>query len=296
MNYFLTLVVNGVSIGAVYALIAVGFVVIFKATRVLNFSHGSVLLLGAVALARLHDPIGFWAALAVAIAGSTLAAALIYLVVMRRAEGAEEGNLAILTIGVDVLLLTELTRQIGNEILTTGAPWGATIVTPLGIRLPLGRVVAIVVVPIVLGVLGWLFERTDWGLAMRAAAADGTTTSLMGVRLRTVGVTSWAIAGALAAIAGLFLASFPSAGVTPAVALSALAAIPAWVVGGFDSVPGAIGGGLIVGVASSLTAGYQSDLMFLGRGIGSVTPWAVMVLVLLVRPDGLFGKGGATRV
>lgn len=296
MNYFITLIVNGVSIGAVYALIAVGFVVVFKATRVLNFAHGSVLLLGAVVLARLHAHIGFWLALVAAIAASTVMAALIYWVVMRRAEGADEGTLAILTIGVDVLLLTELTRQIGNEILTTAAPWGADIVTPLGIRLPLGRVVAIIVAPIVLAALAWLFERTDWGLAMRAAAADGTTTSLMGVRLRTVGVTSWAIAGALAAIAGLFLASFPSAGVTPALSLSALAAIPAWVVGGFDSVPGAIGGGLIVGVASSLTAGYQADLTFLGRGIGSVTPWAVMVLVLLIRPDGLFGRGGTHRV
>jgi branched-chain amino acid transport system permease protein len=296
MNYFLTLVVNGVSIGAVYALIAVGFVVVFKATRVLNFAHGSVLLLSVVVLARLHDRIGFWPAFALGIAASTITATLIYLVVMRRVEGADEGTLAILTIGIDVLLLTELTRQIGNQILTTGAPWGADIVTPLGLRLPLGRVVAIIVAPIVLGILGWLFERTDWGLAMRAAAADSATTSLMGVRLRSVGVASWAIAGALAAIAGLFLASFPSPGVTPAVALSALAAIPAWVVGGFDSVPGAIGGGLIVGIASSLAAGYQSDLTFLGRGIGSVTPWAVMVLVLLIRPDGLFGRRGAHRV
>jgi branched-chain amino acid transport system permease protein len=296
MTYFLTLLVNGISIGSVYALIAVGFVVVFKATRVLNFAHGSILLLGVVVLARLQDSIGFWLALLAGVAASAVFAALVYLIVMQRAEGAEEGTLAILTIGVDILLLTELTRQIGNDILAIDAPWGATIVEPFGLRLPLSRVVAIIVAPILLGLLGWLFERTDWGLAMRAAAADSSTASLMGVRLRNVGIAAWATAGGLAAVGGLFLASFPAAGVAPAIAISALAAIPAWVVGGFDSVPGAILGGLLIGVVSSLAAGYQADLTFLGRGIGSVAPWAVMVLVLLIRPDGLLGGRSTQRV
>ena len=296
MSYLLGLLVDGLSIGSVYALIAVGFVVVFKATTVLNFAHGSVLLLGCVVLARVNGIAGFWLGLIAGVVAATVVSTLIELLVIRRAHGSDEGTLAILTIGVDILLLTALTRQIGNEILPTGAPWGSAGLTPFGLRLPAGRLVAIITVPLLLGVLAYLFERTDWGLAMRAAAADSETASLMGVRLRDVGVTAWATAGALAGIAGLFLASFPAAGVTPAVAISALAAIPAWVVGGFDSIPGAVLGGLLIGVVSSLAGGYQPDLLFLGRGIGQVAPWAIMVLVLLIRPDGLLGSRRVDRV
>ena len=112
------------------------------------------------------------------------------------------------------------------------------------------------------------FKYTDWGVAMRSAAEDGETASLMGIRLNRVAATAWALAGALAAIGGLFLTSFPAAGVTGGVGLVALAAIPAVVLGGFDSPGGAVVGGLIIGVVSVLTAGYQEELSFLGRGLG----------------------------
>jgi branched-chain amino acid transport system permease protein len=118
----------------------------------------------------------------------------------------------------------------------------------------------------------------------------------MGIRLNRVAATAWALAGALAAIGGLFLTSFPAAGVTGGVGVLALATIPAVVLGGFDSPGGAVVGGLIIGVVSVLTAGYQEELSFLGRGLGGVAPFAVMLLVLLVRPSGLFGTRELTRV
>jgi branched-chain amino acid transport system permease protein len=149
---------------------------------------------------------------------------------------------------------------------------------------------------VVFGVLWFVFAKTGTGIAMRAAAADGDTASLMGIRLSRTGAAGWALAGALAALAGIFLVSFPASGVAPTVALSAFAAIPAWVLGGFDSIPGAIVGGLIVGIATSLAVGYEADLHFLGRGLGEVVPYAVMILVLLVRPSGLFGRKEAVRV
>ena len=104
------------------------------------------------------------------------------------------------------------------------------------------------------------------------------------------------MAGALAAVGGLFLTSFPAAGVTGGAGLLALGAIPAVVLGGFDSPGGAVVGGLIIGVVSVLTAGYQDELSFLGRGLGGVAPFAVMLLVLLIRPSGLFGTREVTRV
>jgi len=140
------------------------------------------------------------------------------------------------------------------------------------------------------------FKFTDWGIAMRSAAEDGETASLMGIRLNRVAAAAWALAGALAAVGGLFLTSFPAAGVTGGVGLLALACIPAVVLGGFDSPGGAVLGGLIIGVVSVLTAGYQEELSFLGRGLGGVAPFAVMLLVLLIRPSGLFGTRELTRV
>jgi branched-chain amino acid transport system permease protein len=118
----------------------------------------------------------------------------------------------------------------------------------------------------------------------------------MGIRLGRVAMAAWALAGALAAVAGVFLGSFPSPGIDATLGLAALAAIPAWVLGGFDSIPGAVVGGLIIGVVSALTTGYQDELSFLGRGLGEVAPYAVMLLVLLIRPSGLFGTREITRV
>jgi branched-chain amino acid transport system permease protein len=296
MTEFLGLLISGLSLGCVYALIALGFVVIFKSTLVLNFAHGSVLLLGVYVIGRLHDSVGFGPAVVIGVLAAAAGAALIEFVVMRRARGADLGTLAILTLGVDTLMLTELTREIGTNILTNGAPWGTDVVTFGGAVIPVSRVIAAVVTVVLVAIFGFAFKFTDWGVAMRAAAADPHTAALMGIRRGRVALSAWAIAGALAAVAGIFLTSFPTPGITGTVGLSALAAIPAWVLGGFDSIPGAVVGGLVIGVVSSLAAGYQGDLLFLGRDLGDVAPYIVMMLVLLVRPSGLFGTREATRV
>ena len=296
MTTFIAFVINGLSLGCVYALIAIGFVVVFKSTRVLNFAHGSVLLLGAYVVGRTHAALGFGLAVLAGVAAAAAAGVLIHVVVMRRARGADLGTLAILTLGVDILMLTELTRRIGVDVLTTGAPWGTDVVDLAGAKVPQSRLIAAAVALVLMAALAAVFRYTDAGLAMRAAAADGETASLMGVRLSRVAMAAWALAGALAAVAGVFLGSFPSPGIDATLGLAALAAIPAWVLGGFDSIQGAVFGGLIIGVVSALTAGYQDELSFLGRGLGEVAPYAVMLLVLLIRPSGLFGTREITRV
>ena len=296
MNQFVTLFVGGLCLGAIYALVALGFVTIFRATGVINFAQGSLLLLGAYVIGRTHDSIGFLPAVALAIGVAAVGAALIDIVLIRRVRTADLGTLAILTLGVDILLLTELTRRLGTDVLNVGAPWGSDVVEVAGIRVAASRVIAGGVALLLVAGFAAAFKYTDWGVAMRSAAEDGETASLMGIRLNRVAATAWALAGALAAIGGLFLTSFPAAGVTGGVGLVALAAIPAVVLGGFDSPGGAVVGGLIIGVVSVLTAGYQEELSFLGRGLGTVAPFAVMLLVLLVRPSGLFGTREVTRV
>ncbi|WP_164702919.1 branched-chain amino acid ABC transporter permease [Modestobacter sp. KNN46-3] len=297
MSYFLTQVLNGLSYGLVLSLIAAGFAIVFTSTGVLNFAHGSIVLLGAYLVAVLHPTIGFWPAMLVALFGAALVGVLINALLVRNLADPEPGAAAILMLGVDIVLLTELTRRIGNQVLPVGAPWGASVVRFGDIALPTGRVVAAGVTVVAFAALWYLFSRTDLGVGMRAAAADGPTASLMGIRLSRTAATGWALAGVLAAVAGVFLTSFPSPGVAPTIALSAFAAIPAWVLGGFDSVPGAVVGGLLIGLTSALVTGYEGDLEhFLGAGFGEVAPYVVMIVVLLVRPSGLMGSKEAVRV
>jgi len=296
MSQFISLLIGGLFLGAIYSLVALGFVTVFKATHVINFAQGSVLLLGAFVIGRTHGSLGFWGAVMLGIAAAALVALLIDAVLIRPVRRADLGTLAILTLGVDILLATELTREIGTDVLSVGAPWGSDVVAVAGIRVAESRVIAGGVAAVLVAAFAAVFKFTDWGIAMRSAAEDGETASLMGIRLNRVAAAAWAMAGALAAIGGLFLTSFPAAGVTGGVGLVALAAIPAVVLGGFDSPSGAVVGGLIIGVVSVLTAGYQDELSFLGRGLGTVAPYVVMLLVLLVRPNGLFGTKEVTRV
>jgi branched-chain amino acid transport system permease protein len=296
MSTFIAFVINGLSLGCVYALIAIGFVVVFKSTRVLNFAHGSVLLLGAYVVGRTHEALGFGPAVLAGVGAAAVAGVVVEVVIMRRARRADLGTLAILTLGVDIVMLTELTRRIGVDVLTTGAPWGTEVVDLAGAKVPQSRLIAAAVAVVLVIALAAAFKYSDAGVAMRAAAADDETASLMGIRLGRVAMAAWALAGALAAVAGVFLGSFPSPGIDATLGLAALAAIPAWVLGGFDSIPGAVVGGLVIGVVSALTTGYQDELSFLGRGLGEVAPYAVMLLVLLIRPSGLFGTREITRV
>jgi branched-chain amino acid transport system permease protein len=297
VTQFIELTISGISLGFVYALVALGFVVIFKASRVINFAHGSILLLGAYVIARTQESLGFWPAVLVGMAAAALIAAVVELVILRRLRGrATIDTLTIVTIGVDIILATELVRRIGQKVLNIGDPWGDKVVHIGAVSIPQARVAAAVVALVVLGAFVTAFKFSNWGIAMRSAADDNEAAALMGIRLGRVSAGAWALAGALAALGGVFLTTFPTPGVDANVGLGALSAFPAAILGGLDSVVGAVVGGLIIGVAISLTGGYQDELSFLGRGLSDVVPYVVMVAVLLVRPWGLFGTKELTRV
>ncbi|MFE0453691.1 branched-chain amino acid ABC transporter permease [Streptomyces sp. NPDC058914] len=298
MTTFLDTLLNGLALGAVYALVALGFVVIFKASGVLSFAHGSLLLFGGYLVAVLHDDLGFAGALAVAVlATAAVAGALDRLLLQRGDPDPKAAHVqTIVTIGVDIVLLTDLARRIGGDLLTLGDPWGDS-VTSLGpVTVADSRLAAIVVSAVVIGAVFAAFRFTPWGLSLRAAAEDVEAAALMGVRLSRVRMLAWCLAGALAALAAVFLAAFPAPGLERTTGQIALKAFPAAILGGMASPPGALAGSLIIGLTEALAAGYQSELHVLGEGFGDVAPYAVMVVVLLVRPTGLFGGKGAVRV
>ncbi|MEU6908642.1 branched-chain amino acid ABC transporter permease [Streptomyces coeruleorubidus] len=298
MTTFLDNIFNGLALGAVYALVALGFVIIFKASGVMNFAHGSLLLLGGYLTAVLHDDLGFAGALAVAVLVTAAVAGAMDRFLLH--AGGTDPHTAhvqtIVTIGVDIVILTDLSRRIGGDLLSLGDPWGDS-VSGLGpVTVADSRIAAIVVSTVVIAGVFALFRYTSWGLSLRASAEDVEAAALMGVRLVRIRTLAWCLAGALAALAAVFLAAFPAPGLERTTGQIALKAFPAAILGGMASPPGALAGSLLIGLTEALVAGYQSDLHILGEGFGDVAPYAVMVLVLLVRPTGLFGGRAAVRV
>jgi branched-chain amino acid transport system permease protein len=296
VTQFLSLLLNGISLGAIYALIALGFVIIFKASEVVSFTHGSLLLLGAYTIARTSDSLGFLPAVLVGVLVTALAAFLVERVIINRLRGAPVISLAIVTIGVDIILLTELIRRIGPDILNVPHPWGGDSVRIGGVGISENRLIAMGVAGVLIVAFFVAFKYSSWGVAMRASAEDGEAAALMGIRQGRVSALAWVVAGVLAAVAALFLVGAPTPGVSAAAYTVALRAFPAAILGGLDSTGGALVGGLLIGVTEALAAGYQDQLSFLGRGFGEVAPYVVMIIVLLVRPSGLFGTKELTRV
>jgi branched-chain amino acid transport system permease protein len=285
-------------LGCIYALLAMGFVIVFKATNVVNFAHASVVMLGAFLVAKWHGSLGFFGAIGAAVVVCAFAAAVLDLAFVRplrkRARGVDA--LAIMTIALNILLGTELVRAVGNDLLPSGAPWGANTTTIFGADIPQARIAAAIIALALMGAFYLAFTRSNWGIAMRSAAADPEAASLMGIHLGRVAAGAWAVAGGLAAIGGAFFVSFPAGGVSNVTGLLALSAIPVAVLGGLDSTAGAVVGGLVIGVAQTLAAGYQDELSFLGRGLSNVIPYVVLFVVLLWRPSGLYGTREVSRV
>ena len=298
MEKLLQLLLSGVALGSIYALLALGFVIVFKATHVVNFAHAGLLMVGTYCVARLRTDgeLPFVVAVLLGTAVAAVVALVVERVLVRPVVQRSVVAVAIMTIGIDVVMQTEITRRLGIDIVPVGDPWQSATVDVLGVTVPQTRVAALVVALVVLGGFFAWSRFSEWGIAMRASAENPDTAELMGIRLGRVSAIVWLIAAVLAVVAGVFLAAFPSPGVSPTTSTAALRAFPAAILGGLDSPGGAVVGGLLIGLAETLTQGYQDQLSFFGQGFSAVMPYVVMVAVLLARPTGLFGATEATRV
>jgi len=307
---FANMVVDGLSLGTIYALLAVGFVIIFKATQVLNFAHGALAALGAffvASYATIIDIPGRWMpnspdwlvwslAVLFALVSMAILGAILERVFLRPMVGEELFALAIVTLGLDIVL-----RSITNDFIAPldrpmGDPFGLKIWDLGWVTIPYTQVLQMIVAVVAVTAIA-LFFRSRMGIAMRATAFDQEAARAQGISVGRVFSLAWAIGAVLAAIAGVFISIFPrrAAGVSPATAFFAFAAFPAIIIGGLDSVVGAIVGGLLVGFAEAGASSYLR-FEFLGTGFGGVVPWLLMMVVLLVRPYGLFGTEEIRRV
>ncbi|MGW0805486.1 branched-chain amino acid ABC transporter permease [Nonomuraea sp. NPDC002799] len=295
MKGLLESVIRGLGNGSVYALLALGFVIIYKATRVISFAQPALMLAGAVAVSYLAEVTGFYSAVLLAallIAGVALG---IERVAIRPMVGRPVFVVAIITLGIDVVVRVVVNGFIGRDVRQVGDPWGFTQVS-LGPLVVQSRWLAMMLVTAVLVALLFAFFRyTRYGLAMRAAAFDQEIALAQGVSVGAVFALSWGLAGFLAAIAGMFVGT--GQGIEQMTWVIALKALPAIIVGGLDSLGGAVAGGLVVGVVESLFQSYQGQVApWLGQNFAVVSPYVVMLIVLLVRPYGLFGTREVERV
>ena len=294
MSDFINYFVNGLSGGAIYALIALGFVIVFKATEVVNFAHGSLVVLGGYVVYLANGHVPFVVAVLCGALASGLAALFMERVFVKKLRDGGLNALAILTIGVDIALITEMTRRLGANGVNVDNPWGSKLVHLGPVTLFQSRVAALATAAVLLGAFFAVFKFSSWGVAMRAAAEDGEAAALMGIRRGRVTAIAWFVAGSLAAVAAVFLVAQPTPGLDSSVRVLALRAFPAAILGGLDSTAGAVVGGLAIGITESLIAGYGITIN--GGSLGDVGPYLVMLIVLLVRPSGLLGTRELTRV
>jgi branched-chain amino acid transport system permease protein len=295
MQEVLQVLVRGLGFGSLYAMIAASFVIIYKSSRVISFAQPALMLAGATLVSYLAGPVGFYLAVPLAALGIAALGLGIERTTIRPMIGRPVFVIAIITLGLDIAIRTVVNVAIGVNVRQVGDPWGLATVEFLGLRMQQRYIAMIVVLIAVVAALYAFFRYSRWGLAMRAASLDQETALVQGISVGGVMAMSWAMAGGLAAVAGAFVGT--GSGIDQATWIIALKALPAIIIGGLDSIEGAVAGGLAVGVVESFVAAYQAEFApWLGQNFSIVSPYVLLLIVLLVRPYGLFGTREVERV
>ncbi|HCI82582.1 MAG TPA: branched-chain amino acid ABC transporter permease [Ktedonobacter sp.] len=299
MAYFIQLVFAGIAQGCIYALIGLGFAIIYKASEVINFAQGELLLVGAyvVSTAVFTWQLPFFIALLLGIIVTVLIGLVFERLILRRMIGRPVFSILMITIGLDIVLRTLVIMIWGSKPIPAASPFAITGgLTTGGIHFGSNDLWTIAVTVALCIALFWFFRYTRYGLAMRATALDQEAALAVGINIRTIYALAWGISAAIATIGGIFLA-IDSFAIDPTFGGTALIAFPAIILGGIDSIEGAVVGGILIGVIQVLTAGYESRVAnILGAGIHEITPYLLMILILLIRPYGLFGTRKVERL
>jgi len=293
MEFFFEVLIGGLLAGVMYSLVAIGFVLIYKASGVFNFAQGSMVLFSALTFVSLHERgVPFWLAFAVTLAAMVVIALLVERFVLRPLVNRSPITLFMATLGLSYMI--EGAAQ---------ALWGAQVHgLELGVSdepLALGGVLlsqfdlfAAGTAAVLVTALSLLFSKTRIGLSLRAVADDPLAALAVGIRLQRIWVVVWAVAGFVGLVAGLLWGA--RVGVQFSLSLVVLKALPVLIIGGFSSIGGAIVGGLIIGASEKLAEIYLGPVI--GGGLENWFPYVLALLFLLVRPAGLFGERAIERV
>ncbi len=291
---FLQLVISGVAIGSIYALVALGFVLIYKSTDVLNMAQGEMLMIGAwISYSLIADyRIPFVPAFFMTLAFTSLLGLAVERAALRPLIGQPIISVIMVTIGLSIFLRAMVIAIWGTQYQRYPSPIQDSVVSVGPVPIPEVYLWSLLVCLLLVGALTLGFRFTRMGIAMRAVADDQQAALSVGISVRRVFALAWVISALVSAIGGMLLANIQGVGI----GLSAvgLKALPVSIVGGLDSIPGAIVGGILIGVLENLSAGYLDTP--LGGGVREVAPYVFLVVVLLIKPYGLFGKERIERV
>jgi branched-chain amino acid transport system permease protein len=288
------LVANGLLVGAMYALVALGFVLIYKATDAINFAQGEfVMFAGFLAAAAIHlAGAPWWVSALLTVAAMIVFAFGLERVVLRPLLGRPIIAVIMATIGLAAVLRGTATMAFGGGTQTIPLPISDSPVLLGPLLLPPIKLVGAAVSLGFLAAFGWFFLKSRIGVAMRAVADNQQVAMAMGINVRRYFALAWALAGIVSALGGVLWGSM--LGVDNQLALVGLKVFPVMILGGLDSIMGAVVGGLIVGVVESLSAGFLDPLV--GGGTKDFVPYLLMIAVLMIRPEGIFGRRRIERV
>ena len=299
MEKILEILLNGLSMGAIYALLALGFVLIFKSTGVINFAQGELAMVGAFICYSFATLMGvsYVYAFFIALIGGLLLGAIVYQVFFRTMVGEPLFSTIMVTVGLASILACVAGLIWGHDVYSLRSPFTDKIFNLGGIIFAQGSFFTIIVSVILFALFVLFFNRSLLGISMRGTAEDPDTAGLMGINVKRIHMAAWALGALVAAVAGMFLAE--QSFVRLSMSHTGIKAMAAAILGGMDSISGAILGGILIGLVEGLAASYLSG-MELGNfhlgDIKDVAAFAIMILVLMVRPHGIFGREKVERV
>lgn len=290
MNTLIQLTVYGLSDGALLALAALGFVLIYKATRVINFAQGEFLLVGAymfyTAFVVLRLPLILAAVFGVLVA--IVLGVVVERFILRPLIGENAISVIMVTIGLSAVLKAIIQIFFGTSVREQPPILPSGTIKLGDVTLPLNRLLVIAIAAVVLAAFSAFFQRSRHGIAMRAVADDQQAALTMGISVRRVFMLAWVLAAVSALIAGVLLADLSA--VEQNIAAFGLIVFPVVILGGLDSVPGTVIGGVVIGLLKQYVSGYADP------GLAEVIPYVVLVAILIVRPYGIFGETRIERV
>ena len=295
MEFFLQLVLSGLVVGSIYALVGQGFVIIYKSSSILNFAQGEFLMLGAYVCVAIFNAtkVPFLAAFLLTLAFSALLGVTLERVLLRPMIGEPVISVIMLTLGLASVLKAVVQGIWGTDTQPYPEIFPTTPVRIGPLPVSQGYLYSVGSVLVLLALFSVFFKYSRAGIAMRATAFSQQVALSMGISVKRIFALSWSIAAVVSAVGGVLLGGVRG-GVDGAFALFGLKVIPVVILGGLDSVAGAIVGGVIMGVLENLAGGYLDPL--LGGGVKEVAPFVALVAILAVRPYGLFGKIKIERV
>jgi branched-chain amino acid transport system permease protein len=294
MEFFVQLIITGTVIGSIYALLALGFTLIYKATDVVNFAQGELLMVGAYICLHLtvNYNVPFWASFLITLVFSFTMGFFIEKVFLRRMIGEPIISIIMLTIGLSSVMKAVVQIFWGTDTRTYPQVFSSEPFMIAGLSISRVYIYSIAAVAVFLVLFSLFFKKSKVGVAMRAVASDQQAALSMGIDVKRIFALSWGIAAVVSAVGGIFLGNIN--GINTTLSHFGLKVFPVVILGGLDSIVGAIVGGLIIGILENLAGGYIDPLI--GGGAKEIFPYVVMIAVLMIKPYGLFGTKAVEKV